>query len=201
VREFPEFAQWCFTVLNEQDTTPWNFRTIPFYQHYKSLYRVSRMLQPRSIMEVGVRFGYGAHALLTGAYCSATYTGIDFNEPSWGPYSGVPAEWAIEMLRRTCVQEKLQVFDWDTQKPGMPPEFKGIAFTTDFDLVHIDACHSFEGALSDMHKFWPYCTRAMLVDDYDDIRTVHYAVCQFTRDSGALLYTNHTSQGSALLIK
>jgi hypothetical protein len=70
-----------------------------------------------------------------------------------------------------------------------------------FDFTHIDADHSFVGALDDIQKAWSVTKTAMLVDDYIGSASVHDAVDTFVRSSGALLLTATSGTGEALLLK
>lgn len=171
---FPDFSEWCDTVLHPEDTHPWNFRTPEFYEEYRLKYALAKLIQPRSILEVGVRFGYAANSFLLAAP-TATYLGLDVDEPSWGPYKGVPRLWAETTLRARYHGALISTLSVDTQKAhkyaNWVPQI--------FDMIHIDADHSYRGALHDMQTFWPFCRRVMVVDDTAEIPEVASAVLEF----------------------
>ncbi len=193
---FPPFEKWCDDVLHPEDTHPWNFRTKEFYEEYKTKYAIAKMIQPDSIIEVGVRFGYSAYSFLLAAP-HVMYTGLDIDEPSWGPYEGIPRLWAQRRLRDTYPNASIETCLCDTQEDTSP-----LLLPTHADMVHIDADHSFLGALHDMTIFWSYCNRVMVIDDYTQIREVTEAVTAFmVANKDAILLETASLRGSAIIVK
>ena len=191
---FYSFGEWCDKVLHPEDTSPWDFRTLDFYNEYKTKYAIAKLVQPHTILEIGVRFGYGAHSFLLGAP-GASYVGLDFDEPSWGPYEGVPRLWAEKNLHAHFPKASIVTFKCNTQKGGIPVNLPR-------DLVHIDADHSYNGALHDMVTFWPLTGRAMVVDDYTEIAEVRGAVQTFVAyTKGVLLLPVSSLRSSAILVR
>ena len=191
---FYSFGEWCDKVLHPQDTSPWDFRTLDFYNEYKTKYAIAKLVQPHTILEIGVRFGYGAHSFLLGAP-EASYVGLDFDEPSWGPYEGVPRLWAEKNLHAHFPKASIVTFKCNTQKRGIPVNLPR-------DLVHVVADHSDNGALHDMVTFWPLTGRAMVVDDYTEIAEVRGAVQTFVAyTKGVLLLPVSSLRSSAILIR
>ena len=160
---FPPFEKWCDEVLHPDDTSPWNFRTKEFYDEYRTKYAIAKLVQPKRILEVGVRFGYSARSFLFAAP-EADYFGLDIDEPSWGAFKGVPRLWAEERLKKLYPKNKIQT--WQQNSQEIPPVTNLAEL---FDLVHIDADHTYEGALHDMERFWPACRHTMVVDDYLEV--------------------------------
>jgi hypothetical protein len=70
-----------------------------------------------------------------------------------------------------------------------------------FDLVHVDADHSYHGAMRDMVAAWKLCTRVMLVDDYTPNAAVHDAVDAFVRQTSAKLIVGAGRLGEAIILK
>ncbi len=194
---FPDFTTWCNKVLHPQDTHPWNFRTREFYEEYRTKYAIAKMMQPRSILEVGVRFGYGAYSLLAGADTYASYCGLDMDEPSWGPYPGIPREWAEAQLKNAFPSALISTRKFNTQSDETGR--LGLKFA---DLIHIDGDHSYAGALRDMETFWPLCHNVMVVDDTNEIADVRNAVktfCAQHQDAIPLPVTSF--RGAMLLVR
>jgi predicted O-methyltransferase YrrM len=194
---FPDFDKWCDEILHPQDTHPWNFRTREFYEEYRTKYAIAKMIQPRTILEVGVRFGYGAYSFLEGADTFATYCGLDADEPSWGPYPGIPREWAEAQLKKRFPRCLINTRKFDTQSDETGR--LGLSFA---DLIHIDGDHSYEGALHDMETFWPLCHNVMVVDDTNEIADVRNAVKTFCAQHADAIPLPVTSyRGSMLLVR
>lgn len=194
--QFPAFEDWYRDVIHPDDTHPWNFRTAAFYEEYRTKYAIAKLVQPRSILEIGVRFGYGARSFLM-ASPGASYVGLDVDEPSWGPYPGIPRVWAEAMLRARHPDSSVTTHSIDTQRQV------GIAHLhlAPADLVHIDADHSFVGCSRDLHTFWPLAERVMVVDDYsmDDVKR---AVDAFVTAHAEIVSLHITSlRGSAILMR
>ena len=188
---------WADLVLYPDDVYPWNFRTQAFYEEYRQKYAIAKLVRPKTILEIGVRFGYSAHSFLMAAP-HADYTGIDFDEPSYGPYKGVPRKWATERLMSLYPNNKIRTFNANTQTDDVSRHLKDT-----FDMVHIDGDHSFAGALHDMKRFWPYCRRVMVVDDVIEIPEVARALQQFLAETLEALSVGAASslRGSAIIVR
>ena len=191
---FPAFEQWCDEVLHPEDTHPWNFRTREFYEEYRAKYAIAKLVQPKSILEIGVRFGYSARSFMMAAP-DARYLGIDFDEPSWGPYQGAPREWAEKRLKFLYPNNKIQTLKQDSQVLQSVTDL-----VEPFDLVHVDADHTYKGALQDMITFWPACKNTMVVDDAMEVRPSIEAFKE--KHSGQFVELEvHSLRGSALLVR
>ncbi len=194
---FPVFEEWCATVLHPEDTYPWNFRTKEFYEEYRLKYEIAKSIRPKSILEIGVRFGYSAYSFLLAAP-KATYVGLDKDEPSWGPYKGIPRVWAERALVTRFPCHSIQTYYVDTQT-GNFVKFHN----TKFDMVHIDGDHSYEGAYRDMKQFWPVCKRTMVVDDVFEIPDVAAAVRDFLIETPSAVLRKQVGhmRGSAVIVR
>jgi predicted O-methyltransferase YrrM len=193
---FPPFEEWCDTVLHPDDTHPWNFRTPEFYEEYRLKYALAKLIQPKSIMEVGVRFGYSANSFLC-AVPKAMYVGLDMDEPSWGPFISAPRVWA----EKTLIDRypNASIVTWHTNTQTQEQKF----IPRSFDMIHIDADHSYKGALHDMLTFWAFCRRVMVVDDVSEILQVEMAVEDFLRatPTAILCGTMTALRGAAVIVR
>lgn len=186
---FPSFAVWR-TTLHPEDTNPWNFCTSEFYDEYRTKYTIAKLVRPKSILEVGVRFGYSAYAFLCAGDVDV-YVGLDVDEPSWGSYSGIPRKWAEEQLRIAFPSVTIMTYKMNTQMDE-------VQFKNQFELVHIDADHSYQGALNDMRKFWPLTERVMVVDDFVEVKD---AVKTFISTQPGTLLNVTSLRSSALIVR
>lgn len=199
--EFPTYSAWVNDVLAPEDTAWWNFRRLEWHAHYRDKARIAAALAPTEVLEVGVRFGYSAHAILFGAQDSVRrYTGVDGNHPRFGGWMHPTLEQARTMLHRHFPglpsMEFVEVDTHDT-----PVLVRGLLPPLLWDLVYVDADHSYEGALQDMETFWAMTSRVMWVDDYTAIESVRRAVDDFARAQRALVFTMPSLRGEALIFK
>jgi 2-polyprenyl-3-methyl-5-hydroxy-6-metoxy-1,4-benzoquinol methylase len=93
-------------------------------EYYRTKAAISKWLNPKSILEIGVRYGYSAKAFLAGAPM-ANYTGIDANNGKSGGCSD-GFTWARRILPPTST-----LLEEDTGKLQSLPG--GV-----YDLIHVD---------------------------------------------------------------
>lgn len=198
---FPNFKTWVQDVLNPRDLAtgrgPYCFETEGWHQIYRNKHRIAAALRPRSVLEIGVRYGYAAHAFLT-VPGVIRYVGVDVDDPVINAMGEPTCAWAMEMLGRTTapgIRRELVKANTRTTRllDLMPGEL--------FDFVHIDADHTFAGAHDDIAQAWELTRCAVLVDDYFGSPPVRDAVDRFVTASGALLVTSPSGTGEALLLK
>ncbi len=120
--------------------------------YYRMKWAIARVLQPRRILEVGVRFGYSAAAFLD-ACPGAEYLGIDNNSEEFGGYKG-----ALDWARRITRDAKAAYLLADSQQlaefPGGP-----------YDLIHVDGQQDGDGSFRDLSKALRQA-RYILVDGF-----------------------------------
>lgn len=188
---------WVKTVLNIKDRKggggQYDFETPEWHQAYANKHRIARALCVTSVLEIGVRYGYAAHAFLSAG--ATRYIGIDSDLPEHNQMGEPTCDKAMLMLRQTCPHSNNLLIRADTQISNP------MASLTPVDFVHIDANHQYIGAMTDMTNAWPICTRAMLVDDYFCSSPVHDAVDAFVGRYGALLVTSPSGTGEALILR
>ena len=85
-----------------QPSDPLSYLFDEWVPYYRTKWAIARVLQPQTILEIGVRFGYSALAFLD-AVPSARYLGIDNDSDTFGGHRG-----AVEVAR-----SKLQAFSGD----------------------------------------------------------------------------------------
>lgn len=138
---------------------------------YLALNALVAARKPRRIVEIGVRRGYSAFAMLCAAP-EAEYFGFDADVCTWG---GVPgAMWdARRMLRREFPRARVSVRRVDTATPGtrLPSA----------DVYFVDGDHSDEAALRDMELCAAAAERGalLLVDDVTHEPGVARAIDRF----------------------
>jgi hypothetical protein len=142
-----------------------------YYHHY---FNQVKEAKASSVVEIGVRAGYSAYAMLL-ANPSMRYLGLDINSPNEFGFHDGAFEYAQSMLRKEFPKAKLKFKVQDTQKLDKLPG--------KFDLAHIDGDHSFTGCLHDLYLCENY-VKVILVDDYDFVPSVRTAVDQFIAERG-----------------
>jgi hypothetical protein len=120
--------------------------------YYRMKWAIARVLQPRRILEVGVRFGYSAAAFLN-ACPDAEYLGIDNDSEEFGGYKG-----AINWARRITRQSRAEYLLADSQQLS---EFPG----GHYDLIHVDGQQDGAGSFRDLRKALRQA-RHILVDGF-----------------------------------
>ena len=106
-------------------------------KNYQLKFAISTAIQPKSILEIGVRFGYSAITFLE-ASPNASFTGID-NEAYGGAKGAI--EWAKQITQK--YDANFIVAD-TTQMKTFPGDF--------YDLIHVDAQQDGDGTFGDLEK-------------------------------------------------
>ncbi len=138
-------------ILDFYKNTDYDFRKFAFasdplknrfnewVDYYRMKWAISKAINAQSILEIGVRYGYSAHAFLS-ASPQARYIGIDADEPSFGGDVGA-VDWAKEALRKEDFL--IEIIKDNTQKWSRLPD--GC-----YDLVHVDGQQDGDGTYHDL---------------------------------------------------
>ncbi len=157
------------SFLNPVD--PWP--TIESLDNIVGCYRfksaVSAVLRPASILEMGVRYGYSAAAFLA-ASPNASFYGVDADNGLHGGVEGAMA-YASTMLTSRFPGRNIKLKKLDTQEAD--PDGSG------YELIHVDADHSYAGCLNDLWIAARLGTGWILVDDISHLASVAKAVRDF----------------------
>lgn len=140
---------------------------------YETKHALGWLLQPQSLLEIGVRAGYSAFSFLTAAP-QARYLGIDNNSDTHGGFTGSLAHARRLLEPFAATVQELSSTAWAQSWGGDPPHF---------DVVHIDGDHSAAGCVADL-RWVEHCRpRVIVVDDFLGIEGVRSACAQFVADS------------------
>lgn len=163
---------------------------------YETKFALARLLQPRRMLEIGVRAGYSALVFLL-AVPEASYLGIDANSETHGGFQG-----AIRHARRVLEPFHAEVREQSSAAYAetLPP----VADATRFDLIHIDGDHSLSGCSFDLRLARRIGGRHLLVDDYGAISDVRAACDRFWNefaDEYTRLILDDSHNGAVLFTK
>jgi 2-polyprenyl-3-methyl-5-hydroxy-6-metoxy-1,4-benzoquinol methylase len=105
--------------------------------YYRMKYAICKTINPTSILETGVRYGYSAITFLN-ACPNARYLGIDNDTNTFGVSSG-----AIQYAKRVLADYHADIILADSQEME---EFPGVHW----DLIHIDGQQGGDGTFHDL---------------------------------------------------
>jgi hypothetical protein len=105
--------------------------------YYRLKFAIAKTLQPKSILEVGVPFGYSARAFLE-ASPAANLLGIDLDCNLYGGQKG-----ALEWARQITAAYDAEFVTADTQQMKRLPG-------SIYDLIHVDGQQDGDGSWHDL---------------------------------------------------
>jgi SAM-dependent methyltransferase len=157
--------------------------------YYRMKWSIARVLQPKTILEIGVRFGYSALAFLS-ASPSSRYLGIDLDLPTFGGSAG-----AIGWARKACCQYQAEFLIADSTKLNRFPGER-------YDLIHVDGQQDGNGTMRDL-VLAAAQTDYILLDGYFWSRQNFLSASEFLYRYRDLIEFYHVIPGYAgeLLIK
>ena len=121
--------------------------------NYEWYYTFGRLLQPTSILEIGVSRGYGSIAMGFGCENPPTHFFFVDNE-----IDGIPITTAIQNINQIFPNAIVETLIADSQIiESLPSHF--IA-----DVSHVDGCHTFGGVQKELALVYP-CTRYYIIVD------------------------------------
>ncbi len=112
-------------------------RFTQWVSYYKTKWAIARALQPKSILEIGVRYGYSGMAFLD-ACPSAKYVGIDIDSEQFGG-----AKDGISWAKKITANFSAEFIVADSQ---MMDRFPGGTY----DLIHVDGQQDGDGSFHDL---------------------------------------------------
>lgn len=145
---------------------------------YEWKYAISKWLQPRSILEIGVRFGYSLCAMAAASDRLESIFGFDAEY--YEPGSNAIALRALDILSDEWQSRGRQV-----AYSIRTIDSKQLLHVSPVDLAHIDASHNYEICLHDLNLCRQ--ARAILVDDWDTCEEDRKACRAFIDSNPALV--------------
>jgi len=127
-------------------------------QYYQVKAQVAAWIQPRAVVEIGVRAGYSAIAFHMG-HPYRRVVGLDLDEGTMGGVAGYAAHARARLAARR-IHATVHVLDTQALE-ALPPDAWGA------DLCHVDGDHTPHGCGHDILLAVTSGARWILVDDYD----------------------------------
>ncbi|CAI8864134.1 MULTISPECIES: methyltransferase domain-containing protein [Pseudomonas] len=149
--------------------------------YYKVKWSIAKAINPRRILEVGVRYGYSARAFLE-ACPDAQFVGLDADIDTFGGSKGALA-WAEENLKTAGFDVDLRAVN-SQSLDAFPGGY--------YDLIHIDGQQDGNGTYRDLDLAVAQ-SRYILVDGYQWSRENFYSVNEW-------LWLNKAAVHSVLII-
>ena len=130
-------------------------------------YAIAKAIQPKTFMEIGVRFGFSFLPTLVASENIKYALGWDLE--TYGNNT-IAKNNIAEFYKGHC---KWEIEHMDSQEETQLPQF--------FDLVSIDGCHDYNCKIHDL-KLAMANSRYAILDDYDYHTDVRNSINQFMRD-------------------
>lgn len=163
------------SIICPDDHTATPERIEGYKSHYTTKYLICKLLNPKTIIEIGVRAGYSSWAFFQACPDAVIY-GFDNNCGKHGGQDGQNGQykrWANKIL----APYHFYYFEMDTQIVNKLP------IAEDIDLFHIDGDHTREGVYNDLELALKHILigRYILIDDIDYLPEVSEGVSDFIR--------------------
>lgn len=134
------------------------------YEHY---YDLAKKYKPKSILEIGTRYGYSLCSMVAGSVDTVEYV------EGWDDNSYNSNATKIAKINLKYILGYKNAYDF---KCINSHDVKTLE--RNFDIVHIDGDHGYFGKLQDLNLVKNNC-KVVIVDDYEYILEVHTATNEF----------------------
>ena len=136
------------------------------FDYYEIYYALSKYYQPKSILEIGVRYGYSLYSMVCGSDVIENVAGYDLEETLNGYH--LPNNLNYHNKSKfEIVQENFDLFC--NKKINLNLKYVNTQKINElndyYDLIHIDGDHSIEGKLHDLEITKNKC-KVVIIDDY-----------------------------------
>ncbi len=133
--------------------------------YYENYYALSSYYQPKSILEIGVRYGYSLGSMISASNVIEKVTGIDNDEYSLGSLD--IAKDNIKKYINSNIELNFSLQD--------SHKIEKLEY---HDMIHIDGDHSYDGKLQDLKLTINAC-KVVIIDDYLEFVDVNKSTNDF----------------------
>lgn len=145
--------------------------------YYEIYYAIAKYYQPKSILEIGVRYGYSLYSMIAACENLEYVRGYDIDE-----YDKDSIEVANKNISNVISKE----IDFKIENKNTQTSKK---LRKKYDLIHVDGDHSYNGKLHDLELVKNNC-KVLIIDDYNHIRDVKSAVDKFVPENEDIIEKN-----------
>lgn len=145
--------------------------------YYEIYYAIAKYYNPKSILEIGVRYGYSLYSMIAACENLEYVRGYDIDEYDPG---------SIEIANKNISNVISKGIDFKIENKNTQNAKK---LRKKYDLIHVDGNHTFEGKLHDLNLVKNNC-KVLIIDDYNHIREVKNAVEKFISDNENIIEKN-----------
>ncbi len=173
MNEYVDFNIWKTKILKSDDSYYHNDLD-NFYKYYTIKNTIVKKYKPSTIAEIGVRYGYSAHAFLYNNNIKR-YIGVDYPGAGHGGVSEDTFPYVDTLLTYFFPDTEIILIERDSQTiDRLPNNYK-------VDFFHIDGNHYYNGCLHDLYLAMNSLNEngIILVDDYIFINEVKQACNDF----------------------
>jgi len=142
--------------------------------YYEIYYAISKYFNPKSILEIGVRFGYSLFTMISASDFIERAVGYDIDEYEKDGLEKAKKE--IETRLKPGVELSLELKD--SQSISELDSF--------YDIIHIDGDHSYGGKVHDLNLTIGKSS-VVIVDDYYHVPAVKKSVDEFIAINAKLI--------------
>jgi predicted O-methyltransferase YrrM len=160
--------------------TPNDYMPPASTDYYEIYYAIANWYKPKSILEIGVRYGYSLYTMVMGSDLVETAVGYDIPDSMSGEYKYVLHDHG-KNSRFDIVRDNFKLYcpksiNLDLQYVNTQ-EIDSLEGS--YDMIHVDGNHSFEGKMHDLELSLGRC-KTLIVDDCAVFSRIRDAVIEFT---------------------
>jgi predicted O-methyltransferase YrrM len=138
---------------------------------YGAYFGIARIMQPESVLEIGVYRGISASTIFLGSPKIKKYVGLD-SEMYIDGSNQIAKDFINAVISKTSVNYpwmkdiNIRIEKINTMVDPVPPDI----LESKFDWIHVDGDHTYDGAIKDISLFWPLVKSGgiMTVHDYEE---------------------------------
>ena len=181
----------------------WDGKTAGLCQldsNYPLLSDITKKLKSKSILEIGVRYGWSAISFIYGSNQVEHYVGVDCELAGTDYGSNQKSSENIQYFKdKYGLKFDFEILNIDTQKVNNVDFLKGRTF----DFIFVDSYHTEDGCYHDMTNLWQVLDigGTMVVDDSNSFPAVRKGIQRFIEEYKEPNYNIDSFNGDWVITK